>query len=50
MEKYEEAIQAYTDEIELLPDNAKALNNRAFCLAKLDMYEQAVMDYSLVLE
>ena len=50
MGKYEEAIQAYTEEIDFSPDNAKALNNRAFCLAKLGMYEQAVMDYSLVLE
>lgn len=30
-------------------DNSKTINNRAYCFAKLKMYEEAINDYSKAL-
>lgn len=45
MERYEEAISAYKNELEL-KKNTKSLNNRAFCLSKLGKLLPAISDYT----
>ena len=50
MEQFESAIEDYTKELQFgEKSNIKALNNRAYCYAKLGMYYPAIDDYSLVL-
>ena len=51
MEKFTAAIDDYTNEIKYgAANNVKALNNRAYCYAKLSQYHDAITDYSKVLE
>jgi len=45
-ESYEDAIQDYTDALEVNPRNASALNYRAFAYYRLGMYEEAIADYN----
>lgn len=56
MERFSQAIIDYTKEIELSSldeggrsTNIKAFNNRAYCLAKLGRYKDAIVDYSYVI-
>ena len=47
MEQFEAAIDDYTKELEFgEKSNIKALNNRAYCYAKLGHYYPAINDYS----
>lgn len=47
LENFEVAIQDYTNELQHSSlSNLKALNNRAYCFAKLGQYEDAINDYS----
>lgn len=51
MERFSAAIDDYTNEINFgTSNNIKALNNRAYCFAKLSQYHEAIADYSKVLE
>ena len=51
MKNYKEAIFCYTQEISNSEEkNVKNYNNRAFCLAKLDKFADAIQDYSKVIE
>ena len=51
MERYEAAIDDYSNELKYgSSNNVKALNNRAYCFAKLGHYHEAINDYSTVLE
>lgn len=51
MERFSAAIDDYTNEISYgTSNNIKALNNRAYCSAKLSEYHEAIADYSKVLE
>jgi len=45
--KYEEAVNTYTQEINLNPSNADAYFERAFCLEKLNRFEEAIKDYQI---
>lgn len=49
LERYEEAIKAYTSELSFQDSSIKALNNRAFCYSKLGKYNKAIEDYDAVL-
>ena len=50
-ENFIEAIEDYTLELNYGPDkNIKAFNNRAYCYAKIGQFEQAIDDYSNVIE
>lgn len=50
-ENYTEAIDDYTLELNYGPDkNIKAFNNRAYCFAKIGQFEDAIEDYTNVLE
>jgi tetratricopeptide (TPR) repeat protein len=50
LENFEAAIIDYTNELTYSSNqNMKALNNRAYCFAKLGKYEQAITDYTRVL-
>lgn len=43
MEKFEKAIDDYTNELKFgPPNNIKAFNNRAYCFAKLGQYQEAI--------
>lgn len=49
---YRAAIKDYTRELDLVRNNSqqvKCLNNRAFCFAKLEDFDQAIHDYSSVI-
>ena len=53
LERYDLAIRDYSNEIKYggtdekgQSTNIKALNNRAYCLAKLGKYKEAIYDYS----
>lgn len=46
MEKYEEAIEAYTKAIELDPNVSEAYNNRGATYYVMGEYEKAIEDYS----
>lgn len=50
MERFDEAIRAYSNEIGYDSASIKALNNRAFCYSKLGDQMSAVEDYNSVLE
>jgi len=57
LERFDIAIKDYTNEIKYGPIEAsgkqgtiKALNNRAYCLAKLGRYQEAIIDYSSVIQ
>lgn len=51
MERFEAAIEDYSNELKYgSSNNVKALNNRAYCFAKLGHYHEAINDYSTVLE
>ena len=53
MEKYEEAVDDYTRELAVSGSDrskARALNNRAYCYAKMSMFDKAIMDYSSVID
>lgn len=49
MERFDEAIRAYSNEVSYAPDSIKALNNRAFCYSKLGDHLSAMSDYESVL-
>ena len=54
LERYEEAIEDYSSELKYGGEaqgagNIKALNNRAYCFAKIAQYENAIDDYSKVI-
>lgn len=50
-EKYAEAIEDYTLELNYGSDkNIKALNNRAYCYAKIGQFDKAIEDYTYVIE
>ena len=50
MERFQAAIEDYTHEMQYgTTNNVKALNNRAYCYAKLGQYHEAISDYSDVL-
>lgn len=43
IERFEHAIQDYNNEIKFGPQkNIKALNNRAYCFAKMGRYSEAI--------
>ncbi len=47
LERFKAAIDDYTNEIaNSTPTNLKALNNRAYCFAKLGQYNEAIVDYT----
>lgn len=47
LERFEAAIEDYTNELRhSTSSNIKALNNRAYCFAKLGQYTEAIGDYS----
>ena len=47
MERFEGAIEDYSNEMKYgTANNVKALNNRAYCFAKLGHYHDAINDYS----
>ena len=51
LDRFEAAIDDYTNEIKFgTSNNVKALNNRAYCFAKLGLYKEAIGDYSSVLD
>jgi tetratricopeptide (TPR) repeat protein len=53
LERFPEAIEDYTKELELSQDTeskSRILNNRAYCLAKIEHFETAIEDYSIVLD
>ena len=50
MDRLEEAIKAYTNELSFEPNSFKALNNRAFCYSKKGDFIKAVKDYEAVLK
>jgi tetratricopeptide (TPR) repeat protein len=58
LERFENAIKDYSNEIKFGTEtqengkqtNIKAFNNRAYCLAKLSRYQDAIKDYSVVLK
>ena len=47
---YNEAIQDYSNAIELDPKNSSYLNNRGDVLYNLKRYEEAIQDYSKAIE
>jgi tetratricopeptide (TPR) repeat protein len=49
LERYEEAVSAYTNELEI-KKSTKSLNNRAFCYSKTGKLAEAIADYTEVLE
>lgn len=50
-ENFVEAIEDYALELNYGPDNnIKALNNRAYCYAKIGQFEQAIDDYASVID
>lgn len=50
MERFAAAIQDYSNEIKFSQNiNLQALNNRAYCFAKLGQYNEAIVDYTKVL-
>lgn len=50
LERYEQSIEDYSNEIKYgPPNNVKAFNNRAYCYAKLGQYQEAIRDYSRVI-
>jgi tetratricopeptide (TPR) repeat protein len=50
MERFAAAIQDYSNEINFSQTtNLQALNNRAYCFAKLGQYNEAIVDYTKVL-
>jgi tetratricopeptide (TPR) repeat protein len=50
MEKFDKAIEDYTNELRFgPPNNIKAFNNRAYCFAKLRSYQEAIKDYGKVI-
>ena len=57
LERFELAIKDYQNEIKYGPvdtvtgksTNIKAFNNRAYCLAKLGRYKEAIIDYTNVI-
>lgn len=49
-EKYEEAIDAYTKAIDLIPPFFEAIDNRAFCKMDMGLWEEAIADFQLSLE
>lgn len=50
-ENFDQAIKDYTKEIQYSGgQNVKAFNNRAYCFAKVGNYEEAIHDYSKVVE
>jgi len=58
LERFELAIKDYQNEINHGPvdpksgksTNIKAFNNRAYCMAKLGRYREAIIDYSSVIQ
>ena len=51
MENFQNAIEDYANEMKYgTASNVKALNNRAYCFAKLGHYHDAINDYSQVLD
>jgi tetratricopeptide (TPR) repeat protein len=48
--QYEEAIEAYSKAIELLPTFYEALDNRAFCKMDLGRWRDAIDDFTLSLQ
>jgi tetratricopeptide (TPR) repeat protein len=50
MERWEEAIASYTRQVEAEGETSRALNNRAFCRARLGQFAEAVLDYSRAFE
>lgn len=50
-ENFKEAIEDYSLELNFGPNkNIKALNNRAYCFAKIGQFEFAIEDYTQVIE
>lgn len=47
---FEGAISDYTQALRVDSLNIKAFNNRAYCFAKLERFEEAVRDYSAVID
>lgn len=43
-------VQDYTAAIKLSSDNVRLYNNRAYCLAKVGLYQEAVADYDRVVQ
>ncbi len=48
--KHEEAIEAYSKAIELLPTFYEAIDNRAFCKMDLERWSEAIDDFKLSLQ
>lgn len=46
MDRWEEAIKSYSRQLEVEGATSKALNNRAFCKAKLNQFSDAILDYT----
>lgn len=43
------AIENYSKELQYSQENSKTLNNRAYCYAKLKMYNEGIKDYTKAL-
>jgi tetratricopeptide (TPR) repeat protein len=58
LERFELAIKDYSNELKFgaidqktgKSTNIKAYNNRAYCLAKLGNYQEAIVDYTNVIQ
>lgn len=46
IEKFQEAIVCYTEELKHGEKNVKTFNNRAYCFAKLKNFKEAINDYT----
>ena len=47
---FEGAIGDYSQALRVDPLNIKAFNNRAYCFAKLERFDEAIQDYSSVID
>ncbi|MEM7137363.1 MAG: tetratricopeptide repeat protein [Myxococcota bacterium] len=49
LERYEEAVDAYTRALDIVPQSPEGLEGRGFVLLRLERYDQAAKDLALVL-
>jgi len=46
VQRFEDAIHCYTQEMKLAGESSKCMNNRAYCYAKLGYCKEAIADYT----